>query len=140
MEPFAFPLSNPRSLILKPTIAQPSARFEVQMLIASAAAAFAAAFSPAVGAQTAHAAHHGAAVASTQAPMTNGVVKRVDKAAGSLTIAHEPLANLGMPAMTMSFAVRDRAWLTSLKEGAKIRFVAESVKGELVVVALEAAK
>jgi Cu/Ag efflux protein CusF len=72
--------------------------------------------------------------------MTNGVVKRVDKAAGSLTIAHEPLANLGMPAMTMSFAVRDRAWLTSLKEGAKIRFVAESVKGELVVVALEAAK
>jgi Cu/Ag efflux protein CusF len=115
-------------------------RFQVKLLLFAAAAALAAAFPTAVGAQSAHAAHHGAAVAGSQAPMTNGVVKRLDKAAGTITIAHEPMTNLGMPAMTMSFAVKDRTWLTGVKEGAKIRFVAESVKGELLVVALEAVK
>jgi Cu/Ag efflux protein CusF len=92
-------------------------------------------------AQTEHAAHHGAAAApNAQTAMTNGVVKKVDKAAGSVTIAHEPLTNLGMPAMTMTFLVQDRAWLNGMKEGAKIRFVASSVKGELTVVAVEQAK
>jgi Cu(I)/Ag(I) efflux system protein CusF len=92
-------------------------------------------------AQTEHAAHHGAAAApSAQAAMTNGVVKKVDKAAGSVTIAHEPLTNLGMPAMTMTFLVQDRAWLNGMKEGARIRFVANNVKGELTVVAVEQAK
>ncbi len=72
--------------------------------------------------------------------MTNGVVKRVDKAASSVTITHEPLTNLGMPAMTMSFLVKDRAWLDAMKVGAPIRFRAENIKGELTVVALEQSK
>lgn len=92
-------------------------------------------------AQDAHTAHHPAASAtSPQSSMTNGVVKRVDKATGSVTITHEPLTNLGMPAMTMSFLVKDRAWLDSMKVGAPIRFRAESIKGELTVVALEQSK
>ena len=83
--------------------------------------------------------HHGAGAAPQRASnaMTNGVVKKVDKAAGSVTIAHEPLTNLGMPAMTMTFLVQDRAWLNGMKEGARIRFVANNVKGELTVVAVE---
>ncbi len=98
----------------------------------------------AASAQTDHAAHHAAAAApaapASQAAMTNGVVKRVDKAAGTVTIAHEALTNLGMPKMTMTFQVKDRAWLDSMKEGSKIRFVAENVKGELTVVALDQSK
>jgi len=92
-------------------------------------------------AQDAHTAHHATpSAASQQAAMTNGVVKRVDKAAGSVTIAHEPLTNLGMPAMTMSFLVKDRAWLDAMKVGTPIRFRAETIKGELTVVALEQSK
>jgi Cu(I)/Ag(I) efflux system protein CusF len=72
--------------------------------------------------------------------MTNGVVRKVDKASGSLVIAHEPLTNLGMGKMTMSFLVKDRKWLDQVKEGTPIRFVAEDVKGELTVVALEPVK
>jgi len=50
------------------------------------------------------------------------------------------MANVGMPAMTMTFPVKERAWLAGLKEGTRVRFVAESVKGELTVVALETAR
>ncbi len=92
-------------------------------------------------AQDAHSAHHAAApAASQQTAMTNGVVKRIDKATGSVTITHEPLTNLGMPAMTMSFLVKDRTWLDAMKVGAPIRFRAEEVKGALTVVALEQSK
>jgi Cu/Ag efflux protein CusF len=95
----------------------------------------------AAAAQSGHLAHHdGANATAPQAAMTNGVVRRVDKAAGSVTIAHEALTNLNMPGMTMSFLVKDRAWLDGLKEGSRIRFVAQSVNGALVVVALEQAK
>ena len=125
---------------MKSTIAQFPERSEFKLVIVVAAAALATALPPVAIAQTTHGMHHGGGVAGTQAPMTNGVVKRVDKAGGSVTLAHEPLANLGMPAMTMSCPVKDRAWLTDLKEGARIRFLAESVKGELVVVAFEKTK
>ena len=91
-------------------------------------------------AQTDHSAHHDAAPA-TSAPtaMVNGVVQRVDKAAGSVTIAHEALTNLGMPKMTMTFLVANRTWLDTLKDGSKVRFVAENVNGALTVVALQPA-
>jgi Cu(I)/Ag(I) efflux system protein CusF len=103
--------------------------------------AFAFALPAGAMAQDVHAAHHAtASAANPQAAMTNGVVKRIDKAAGSVTIAHEPLTNLGMPGMTMTFLVKDRAWLDGMKAGSKIRFVAENVNGELTVVALEQAK
>lgn len=89
-------------------------------------------------AQTGHMTHTMDATASARQPaMTDGIVRKVDKTSGTVTIAHEPLMNLGMPKMTMTFLVKDRAWLDTLKEGSKIRFVAESVKGELTVVALD---
>jgi Cu(I)/Ag(I) efflux system protein CusF len=92
-------------------------------------------------AQADHLAHHDSASANKpEAAMINGVVRRVDKAAGSVTIAHEALTNLNMPKMTMTFLVKDRSWLDRLKEGGKIRFIAENVNGELTVVALQASK
>ena len=92
-------------------------------------------------AQSGHVAHLSAATTtSAQSAMTNGVIKKVDKAAGTVTIAHEPLTNLGMPAMTMTFLVKDRGWIAGMKEGVKIRFVAEDVRGELTVVAVEQGK
>ena len=103
-------------------------------------AAFALVFPLGAMAQTDHSMHHAGAASAQQPAMTNGVVKRVDKKAKSVTIAHEPLTNLGMPAMTMSFVVKNPAWLDSMKEGARIRFVAEQVNGELTVVAFEPVK
>jgi len=71
---------------------------------------------------------------------TSGVVKKVDKSAGKVTINHEPLKNLGMPKMTMVFRVKDPAMIDRLKEGDKILFVAEKVDGAFTVMSFESAK
>jgi len=72
--------------------------------------------------------------------MTSGVVRKVDKGAGKVTIRHGPIENLGMPQMTMIFRVKDPAMLDRLKEGDEIRFVAEKVDGAFTVMRVEAAK
>jgi Cu/Ag efflux protein CusF len=90
-----------------------------------------------------HAQHSpGAPSASTQAAMAmiSGQVKKVDPGTGSVTLAHGPLTNLGMPAMTMTFKVSNAAWLGQMKAGDKIRFVADKVNGAFTVVHFESAK
>ncbi|HAU76746.1 MULTISPECIES: copper-binding protein [Agrobacterium] len=64
---------------------------------------------------------------------TKGTVKKVDAAAKKVTIIHDELKNLDMPAMTMVFRVKDDAMLEKLKEGANIEFIAERADGKLVV-------
>ena len=64
---------------------------------------------------------------------TNGTVKKVDAKAKKVTLIHEELKTLEMPAMTMVFEVKDEATLVKLKEGAKVQFVAERVNGKLTV-------
>jgi len=71
---------------------------------------------------------------------SEGVVRKVDKDQKKLTIRHGPLENLGMPAMTMVFRVKDVAYLDQVKPGDNILFVAESVNGVLTVTQLEIAK
>lgn len=89
-----------------------------------------------------HDAHHAAepaAAAATDA-YAEGTVKKVDKAAGKLTISHGPLARLDMPPMTMVFRASDPAMLDKVKAGDKIRFVADRVGGVFTVTALEVAQ
>ncbi|EGL65138.1 hypothetical protein AGRO_2082 [Agrobacterium sp. ATCC 31749] len=64
---------------------------------------------------------------------TNGTVKSVDEKAKKVTLIHEELKNLEMPAMTMVFQVTDQAVLQKLKVGAKVEFVAERINGKLTV-------
>ena len=72
--------------------------------------------------------------------MVEGTVKKVSLAAGKVTLDHGPLTNLGMPAMTMVFRVKDSAWLNQMKVGDKINFVAEKLNGALTVTKFELAK
>jgi Cu(I)/Ag(I) efflux system protein CusF len=72
--------------------------------------------------------------------MTSGVVRKVDKDAGKVTIRHGPIVNLGMPQMTMIFRVKDPAMLDGLKEGDEIRFVADKVDGAYTVFQIEPVK
>ncbi|MFT2215546.1 copper-binding protein [Rhizobium giardinii] len=67
------------------------------------------------------------------AEFTKGTVKKVDAKAKKVTLIHEELKALEMPAMTMVFRVKDDALLEKLKEGASIEFVAERVEGKLTV-------
>ncbi|CDZ33381.1 copper-binding protein [Neorhizobium galegae] len=64
---------------------------------------------------------------------TKATVKKVDAKAKKVTLIHEELKGLEMPAMTMVFQVGDDALLAKLKEGANVQFVAERVNGKLTV-------
>jgi Cu(I)/Ag(I) efflux system protein CusF len=72
--------------------------------------------------------------------MVEGEVKKVDKDAGKITIRHGELKNLGMPAMTMVFRVKDPAMLDQVKAGDKVKFISEKVGGAFTLVQLENVK
>lgn len=88
-----------------------------------------------------HASHMSAQTsASVATKMVEGTVKKVSRTTGKVTLAHGPLTNLSMPAMTMVFRVKDNAWLSQMKDGDKINFMAEKVNGALTVTQFELAK
>jgi len=89
-------------------------------------------------ADTQHASHAGSAAHA--AMLTEGVVTKVDKAQGKLTLKHGPLESLDMPGMTMVFRVQDVSWLDQIKPGDTIRFLADRVNGVFTVTALEVVK
>ena len=91
------------------------------------------------GGHDAHAGH-GAMHSTAEGGMVDGVVKKIDKAGGKVKVAHGPLTNLNMPAMTMVLKVSNVAWLDQMKTGDKIRFMAENVNGAITVVHFEPAK
>ncbi|MDP2793578.1 MAG: copper-binding protein [Sulfurisoma sp.] len=72
--------------------------------------------------------------------LSEATVKKVDKTAGLVTLAHGPIANLGMPPMTMTFKAREPAMLKKVKAGDTVRFRAEETGGAYVVVRIEPAK
>ena len=71
------------------------------------------------------------------AEYTKGVVQKVDTKASKLTIKHQELKNLDMPAMTMVFAVSDPKMNDEVEEGESVEFVAERLRGKLTVVELK---
>lgn len=109
-------------------------------VFASTLIVFAVAIPASASAANDHASHATIpAAASAETRMTGGLVKKVDKSAGKLTVAHGPLPN-GMPAMTMVFRVRDAVWLDQLKNGDRIRFVANTENDVMTIVRLEMLK
>lgn len=80
------------------------------------------------------------ASALTAASLTEGEVRKVDKESKKMTIRHGPIENLGMPAMTMVFQVKDESMLDRVKTGDKIRFSAEKVGNTYTVTGMEPAK
>jgi Cu/Ag efflux protein CusF len=96
---------------------------------------------PAIAQHDGHAMHRPAASAPTAASMTDGEIRKIDKAAGTITIQHGEIKNLGMPPMTMVFRAGNAALLDKFKAGDKVRFAAEmSAAGALTVTDIRAAK
>ena len=71
--------------------------------------------------------------------MGEGVVKKIDKSKGTVTLAHGALPN-GMPPMTMVFPVKDKAMLGGVKSGDKIHFKVVRESGHLVVTDIQLRK
>lgn len=110
--------------------------FTVAALVTMATLGFAV---PGFAASDKHGDHemmHRHSTPAAEKPLVDGIVKKVDKPAGKVTVSHGPLPN-GMPAMTMAFQVKNAAWLDQMKAGDKIRFMPETVNGALTIVRFE---
>src|SRR5215213_2201151 len=62
-----------------------------------------------------------------------GVIRSMDKAQGTVTLAHDPIKSINWPSMTMAFKVRDKASLDSVKPGARVNFTLERAGKDYVV-------
>jgi Cu(I)/Ag(I) efflux system protein CusF len=71
--------------------------------------------------------------------LAEGEVLHIDKAAMRITISHGPIHDLGLPAMTFGFVLKDAALLETLRPGERIRFAADAVDGRFTVTKIERA-
>lgn len=72
--------------------------------------------------------------------MVDGEVKKIDEAAGKISLKHGPIKNLDMDAMTMVLRVKDRAMLKNVKVGDKVKFEAERTPEGITITKMEKAK
>ena len=61
-------------------------------------------------------------MSSGKMPKGRGKVIDVDAKSNHVTLNHEPIAELGWPAMTMGFKVKDNNQLRDLKAGDEVEF------------------
>jgi len=73
------------------------------------------------------------AQAATAAELSEGEVLRWDARSSKVTLRHGPIANLGMPPMTMVFKVQNADQGSALQAGMKVRFRAEQLQGAYVL-------
>jgi Cu/Ag efflux protein CusF len=66
-------------------------------------------------------------------PVT-GIVNTVDPAQRKLNISHNPIPEIGWPAMTMDFAVAPSVDLRSIRPGARVNFTMEQGEGAMYVI------
>jgi Cu(I)/Ag(I) efflux system periplasmic protein CusF len=77
---------------------------------------------------------------ATAAQMTDGEIKKIDQAAGKITLKHSEIKNLAMPPMTMAYAVGKSVALGQLKVGDKVKFNAERSGAGYIVSHIERAR
>ncbi|MGE4124718.1 MAG: copper-binding protein [Pusillimonas sp.] len=67
-----------------------------------------------------------------QTATASGEVRRVDAAKGKITIKHGQIGELGLPAMTLVYAI-DPALLAGIGPGDKVTFTASRQNGQYVI-------
>ena len=81
------------------------------------------------GASSAHSAKMQMAHAGHNDAHGTGTVNSVDPAQHKLNISHQPIPEIGWPAMTMEFPVAPSVDLTAIKPGVRVNFTIEQRPG-----------
>lgn len=78
------------------------------------------------------------AAATAQGSIVQGEVRKIDEAAGKVTLKHGPIKNLGMDVgMTMTFRVKEPAMLKGMQVGDKVEFEAEQAASGYTVTKMQ---
>jgi len=75
-------------------------------------------------------------VAQAQEASASGEVRRVDAAAGKITLKHGAIDALQLPAMTLVYKI-DPALLAGINPGDKVKFTAQRTDGDYIVTKIE---
>lgn len=97
-----------------------------------AAAALTAAYAQSPGASG-----HAMPAGASAVHLAVGVVKAVNQNNRSLTIAHQDIPSMGMPAMTMSFRADPAVNIATVKPGDSVAFVLSSASGSATISSLQ---
>ena len=81
-----------------------------------------------------------ATIETAASTWTVGDIRKINVQSGKVTIRHEDIQNLNMPAMTMVFTVVHQSLLSGWKVGDKIKFKAIQEKGKLIVTEIQSAQ
>lgn len=76
---------------------------------------------------------HDHSVAAPQSAEAEGVVRAINVQTGTVTIAHQPIAALNWPAMTMAFPVQSPTLLNGVSVGSRVHFVLVNHEGRPMV-------
>lgn len=81
-------------------------------------------------------------VAQAQEPLIKGEIRRIDEAAGKISIRHGPIKKFDMDEddMTMVFHVQDPVMLKQVKVGDKVQFDAEHQAAGFTITKMEKSK
>jgi Cu/Ag efflux protein CusF len=63
-----------------------------------------------------------------------GTINSIDAAAHKVNVSHSPIPTIGLPAMTMDFAVAPSVDLRAVKPGTRINFGIEQGEGGMYVI------
>ena len=74
---------------------------------------------------------------SQKMPKGTGKVVEIDAKTNNVTLAHEPIPELGWPSMTMGFDVKDAQQLKALKPGDQVEFELKAQDDEYVIERIE---
>ncbi|MFJ1300469.1 copper-binding protein [Pseudomonadota bacterium AL_CKDN230030165-1A_HGKHYDSX7] len=74
-------------------------------------------------------------MAFAQQASASGEVRRIDPAAGTVTIKHDAIAALDLPAMTLVYQAEPKL-LDGIKAGDKVSFTASRKDGRYIVTAI----
>lgn len=73
---------------------------------------------------------------ATDSTLADGVVKKVDRQTGMVSLKHGELKDIGMPAMTMAYRAKDAAMVEQAKAGEKVKFRLENLNGTYTITTL----
>ena len=77
----------------------------------------------------------GAAIAAPSAPV-QGEVRRINPQEGKITLKHEPIPELDLPAMTLVYRVLELRIIDNVKPGDKVKFTADRIDGQYTVISI----
>ncbi len=68
--------------------------------------------------------------------LVDGEVTKVDVAKSMITLQHNAVPNLDLPAMKMAYKVKDPAHLAMVQVGDRVKFSADKIGGHFTIVTL----